>query len=46
MAENKSWKDVLQYGVAAGTATTMNSGTELCKKADVERLFSCLKKYG
>ena len=46
MAENKCWKDVLQYGVAAGTATTMNSGTELCKKADVERLFSCLKKYG
>lgn len=46
MSENKSWKDVLQFGIATGTATTMNSGTELCKKVDVERLFSYLKKYG
>jgi 6-phosphofructokinase 2 len=37
------WLDVLQYGIATGTATTMNSGTELCKKDDVERLYACLK---
>lgn len=38
-----SWIDVLQYGIATGTATTMNPGTELCKKEDVERLYKCLK---
>ena len=46
MLNGYPWQDVLRYGVAAGTATTMNSGTELCKKNDVERLFSYLKKYG
>lgn len=46
MTNKYTWQDVLRYGVAAGTATTMNSGTELCKKNDVDRLFSYLKKYG
>ena len=46
MCDKYSLQDVLRYGVAAGTATTMNAGTELCKKNDVERLFSYLKKYG
>lgn len=39
-----NWPDVLRYGIATGTATTMNAGTALCKKEDVERLFSLLKK--
>jgi 6-phosphofructokinase 2 len=43
LSKGFSWKEVLQYGIAAGTATTMNPGTELCKKEDVERLFECLK---
>jgi 6-phosphofructokinase 2 len=30
----------LRYGVAAGSAAVLNAGTELCKKADVERLVS------
>ena len=38
-----SWKEVLQYGVAAGSAATMSGGTELCKKEDVEMLFTNLK---
>ena len=46
MLNKYKWQDVLRYGIAAGTATTMNSGTELCKKNDVDRLFSYLKKYG
>jgi 6-phosphofructokinase 2 len=45
MSKQMEWKDVLRYGIAAGTATTMNPGTELCKKADVERLFTYLKTY-
>lgn len=35
--------EVLQYGIAAGTAATMNPGTELCKKEDVEKLYASLK---
>ncbi|MCY7351937.1 MAG: 1-phosphofructokinase family hexose kinase [Cytophagaceae bacterium] len=31
--------DVVRYGVACGTAATMNAGTELCRPQDVERLF-------
>jgi 6-phosphofructokinase 2 len=34
----------LQYGVACGTAATMNPGTELCTKSDADRLFSIISK--
>ena len=37
------WTEVLQYGIATGTATTMNPGTELCQKEDVERLYAMLR---
>ena len=39
-----SYKEALFYGVAAGTAATMNAGTELCKKEDTERIFVQLKQ--
>jgi len=32
------------FGVACGTAATMNPGTELFKKEDVERIFTYIKK--
>lgn len=35
--------EVLHYGIAAGTAATMNPGTALCIKEDVEKLYNCLK---
>jgi 6-phosphofructokinase 2 len=44
LSQGKSMKEVLQYGVACGTAATMNPGTELCKKEDAEYLFNLLKK--
>ena len=46
LALAKGWdlKDVLGYGVAAGTAATLNPGTELCKKEDTERIFKELKQ--
>ena len=44
LSQNRDLHDVLRYGVAAGTAATMNSGTELCKKEDTERLFEELKQ--
>jgi 6-phosphofructokinase 2 len=43
LSKKCSWLEVLQYGIAAGTATTMNPGTELCKKEDVERLYGWLR---
>lgn len=36
--------DVLKWGVAAGTATTMTPGTELCKMHDVREIFDWLGK--
>lgn len=38
--------DALRYGIACGTAATMNTGTELCKKEDVEELFNWMKQNG
>ncbi len=32
--------DAVKWGVAAGTAATMTPGTELCRKDDVEKIFS------
>ncbi len=33
----------VQYGVACGTAATMNSGTELCRKEDADEIFAKCK---
>jgi 6-phosphofructokinase 2 len=35
--------DAVQFGVACGTAATMNSGTQLCRKEDVDRLYMLIK---
>jgi len=43
LANNKSMLETIQYGVACGTAATMNSGTSLCHKKDVKNLFQYLK---
>ncbi|MCU0430555.1 MAG: 1-phosphofructokinase family hexose kinase [Cytophagaceae bacterium] len=43
MARNWDLHDALRYGIACGTAATMNTGTGLCKKTDVEELFKWLK---
>lgn len=34
----KTLTDAIRYGVACGTAATLNPGTELCRKEDVEKL--------
>ena len=36
---NKQLRDAVRYGVACGTAATMNPGTELCRKVDADALF-------
>lgn len=38
------WEQVLQYGVAAGSAATLHKGTELCSLSDTERIFAQIKQ--
>jgi 6-phosphofructokinase 2 len=44
LSRGKSLKEALQYGVACGTAATMNPGTELCRIQDVEKLLAIIKR--
>lgn len=39
LSNGKTLSEAVRYGVASGTAATMNPGTELCKPADVEALY-------
>lgn len=39
LSQGKNFEDALRYGVACGTAATMNPGTELCSKKDADMLF-------
>jgi len=42
LSKGRGFKEALQYGVACGTAATMNAGTELCHPHDVEDLFKVI----
>lgn len=42
LSQNKTLKEVIQWGVSCGTAATMNEGTQLFKKEDAEKLFEGL----
>ncbi|MDQ1150351.1 6-phosphofructokinase 2 [Sphingobacterium zeae] len=44
LAQQGDLKQVLQMGIACGSATTMAEGTGLFAKKDVDRLFSEIKK--
>ena len=35
-------RDAVRFGVAAGTAALLGSGTQLCRREDVERMFAAL----
>ena len=39
LSNGKNLKNALAYGIACGTAATLNPGTELCKKDDADRLY-------
>ena len=43
LSQNKSLDEVLRWGVACGSAATMNEGTQLFKIEDANRLFEWLK---
>jgi 6-phosphofructokinase 2 len=40
--QGKSLKEALTFGVACGSAATMNAGTQLFKREDVYRLFESI----
>ncbi|NRT14267.1 6-phosphofructokinase 2 [Flavobacterium sp. 28A] len=42
LSQNKSLQEVLRWGVACGSAATMNEGTQLFKVEDANRLFEWL----
>ena len=43
LSQNKNLKEVIRWGVACGSAATMNEGTQLFKGEDAQRLFDWLK---
>lgn len=44
LSQEKSLKEVVQWGVACGSAATMNEGTQLFKIEDAQRLFQWLQQ--
>ena len=45
LAQNATLKEVVRFGVACGTAATMNSGTQLFKKEDVFKLYEWINDH-
>jgi 6-phosphofructokinase 2 len=43
LSQNKNLKEVIRWGVACGSAATMNEGTQLFKLEDAKRLYEWLK---
>jgi 6-phosphofructokinase 2 len=42
LSKGSSLLKAVQYGVACGTAATMNPGTELCRKEDADKIFAAI----
>lgn len=42
LLRNRPLTEVLQWGVACGTAATLTHGSELCRRDDVERLYKVI----
>lgn len=46
LAQGKSWREAVRFGVAAGAAAVMTPGTELCRREDAERLYDQIMQRG
>ncbi|MBN8679632.1 MAG: 1-phosphofructokinase family hexose kinase [Chitinophagales bacterium] len=46
LSEGKSFQEMVQIGVACGSATTLNPGTRLFRTEDVWRLYEWITTYG
>jgi 6-phosphofructokinase 2 len=42
LANSKNLIEAVQYGVACGSAATINYGTQLCSKADADNIYSSI----
>jgi len=42
LQQNRSLKEAIAFGVACGSAATMNEGTQLFKKEDAQKLFAAI----
>lgn len=45
LSQGKSLQEAARFGVACGTAATLNPGTELCRKADVDTLYPLVSSF-
>jgi 6-phosphofructokinase 2 len=44
LSSGKTLEEAVQFGVACGSAATLNPGTELCRKADAEKIYQSMRK--
>jgi 6-phosphofructokinase 2 len=44
LSQGKSIQEAACYGVACGTAATMNPGTQLCNKKDADDIYAMMQK--
>jgi 6-phosphofructokinase 2 len=45
LQKNRTLKEAIRFGVACGSAATMNEGTQLFNKSDAEKLFAVINEY-
>ncbi|MEQ6279846.1 6-phosphofructokinase II [Kluyvera huaxiensis] len=45
LAENVCLKTMVRYGVAAGSAATINQGTRLCSRDNTQKIFDYLQQH-
>ena len=43
LAEGASLEEMVKFGVAAGSAATINQGTKLCSRADTQKIYDYLR---
>jgi 6-phosphofructokinase 2 len=46
LTQHKSYAEMIRWGVACGSAATMNDGTQLFHLADVQKLMDWLRRFG
>ncbi|MGL5699625.1 MAG: PfkB family carbohydrate kinase, partial [Kluyvera sp.] len=45
LAENASLDEMVRYGVAAGSAATLNQGTRLCSLENTQKIYHYLQQH-
>lgn len=45
LSAGKNIKEAVRYGIACGTAATLNEGTQLCKAEDAATLYKLMQRY-